>query len=55
MTAARIVAALARLGGLALTLLAFAPAYAAGAGWEAVRAGWRAGRRDVKWLTGEGE
>lgn len=32
---------------LALTLVPFLPAYLLGACWEAARAGWRAGRRDV--------
>lgn len=45
--------ALLRLPGAFLTMLSYVPAYIAGALWESLRQGWRAGRDDVKGLTAE--
>lgn len=46
-----ILRALLRLPGAFLTMLPYVPAYLAGALWESLRQGWRAGRKDVQELT----
>lgn len=43
--------AVLRVAGAILTMTVYLPAYAAGAAWEALRQGWRAGRADVRSLT----
>lgn len=46
-----ILRAIFRVPGVILSLAAYVPAYLAGALWESLRQGWRAGRDDVKGLS----